>query len=401
MSFKTVSEYKDSVAALLSGIDLGNVDNLNGALERAARILIQKADVPEASITQNITLYNGVTEYLCDERIFGTSITDIRPQGVSRNITDYVYKVPQEQFDRTKGYLPNGTRTTFTYKNGTPIINIESTTTIERVVIDTMTDDTGWTASGNASSLVQDTAIYYQEPGSLRFNLTTGTGTLTKNLSSQLDMSSYQGFGTAFLALQIPTGATATNLTSIQVKIGSSSTAYSAVTETEGFLGAWVAGEWLLVAFDFSGATDTGIPDWSVIDYVQVNLSTAGSFTNFHLGGLWMSFPSQNQILAGSAAIYLPAGLSTTQTTITSDTDSIILNDAAYTIYEIEGALSVLQQTGGGASDSTSLGLQRKLDGNGSTDIGLYARYRGDNPSQELRTVGSYYDNSTGYNFLN
>ena len=84
MSLHTVNNLRDSVAGLLSGIDINNVENLNGALERASRTLIQNADIPEASGIQNITLYSGVYDYLCDSRIFGTAINDIRPQGISR-----------------------------------------------------------------------------------------------------------------------------------------------------------------------------------------------------------------------------------------------------------------------------------------------------------------------------
>ena len=80
----TVSQYKDSVAGILSGINLLKVADLNGAIERAARTLVQKADIPEASNIQNITLYSGVFNYPCDTRIFGTAITDIRPQGNTR-----------------------------------------------------------------------------------------------------------------------------------------------------------------------------------------------------------------------------------------------------------------------------------------------------------------------------
>ena len=79
MALHSVSALKNSVGGLLSGIDLGNVQDLNGCLERAVSTFLQLADVPEASGIQNITLYSGVYDYLCDTRIFGTTINDIRP----------------------------------------------------------------------------------------------------------------------------------------------------------------------------------------------------------------------------------------------------------------------------------------------------------------------------------
>lgn len=392
----TVSQYKDSVAGLLSGLDLSNVDDLNGALERAARVMVQKADVPEASGVQNITLYSGVYDYACDSRIFGTAITDIRPQGISRPLSDYVYKRPGEQFDRTKGYLANGTMTTFEYANGIPIIRIESTTPQQQVIIDQMNSTTGWVAAGSASALTQDTAVYYQAPASLRFTLTgLGTGTLTKTLASSINLSSYQTVGVSFLAIRIPDGATATDLVSVSLKLGSDSSNYSLVTESQGFLGSWVAGNWLLVSFDFATASPAGTPNWSSIQYVQVLLGTLQTMINFRVGGLWICQPSPAQILYQSAAIFIPSGSTTPQTSITANTDQIILNDPAYTLYQYEGALAVLENTGGAKGDAMTQQLQDKLEGNGSTTFGLYGKFRGDNPSQEIRTVGNYYDDDS------
>ena len=403
MALHTVSELKDSVSGLLSGIDLNNVDDLDGCLTRAVSTLVQKADVPEASGKQNITLYSGVFDYSCDDRIFGTAINDIRPQGITRSPVNFVSKLDQEQFDRTKGLVyPSGTRSAFEYVNGSPIIRIVAPFPKQQAIIDPMTAITGWTAAGSASALAQDTTVFYQSPASMRFTLTgSSTGTLTKTLTSSLDLSTYQNAGVAFLAIQIPIGATATNLTSIEVKLGSDSSNYTSVTSTAGFLGAWVAGEWLLVSYDYSAGTDTASPDWSAIAYVQVSLAHTATLTNFRVGGLWISYPTPAQILYQSAAIFLASGASDTTTTITANTDELILTDPAYNIYLQESALSVLQNTGASASDATSIKIKRILDGDRDTgDIGLYARYRGDNPSQEIRQTGTWYENEAGYNQL-
>lgn len=401
MALKTVSQLKDSVAGILSGLDLSNVDNLNGALERAARVQIQKADIPEASGIQNIVLYSGAIDYACDPRIFGTEIKDIRPQGVNRWPGDFVYKQPSEQFDRTKGFLPNGTMTTFEYANGVPIIRIVSKTPLPKIVIDTMSATSGWVAAGTASGLVQDSAVFYQQPSSLRFTVTgLGTGTLTKTLPNSINLSSYQGVGVVFLAIRIPDGTTATNLATMSLKLGSDSANYGLVTISQGFLGAWQSGNWLLVAFDQSLASNVGTPNWSAINYVQVLIGNLTTMVNFRVGGLWISQPSPNQIYYQSAAIFIPSGSQTAQTTITANTDTIILNDPAYSIYEYECAISILQQTGGGASSSSISELQGVLNGARSRtgqviSLGLYDLYRGKNPTESLSSVGNYYDEGT------
>lgn len=399
----SVFNLKNSVAGILSGLDISNVDNLDGALERAARVLVQKADIPEASGIQNITLYSNVFDYPIDPRIFGTTINDIRPQGVNRNPNNFVFKRPQEQFDRTKNYgAYSGTTSTFEYYNGTPIIRIVSPYPLQRQVIDQMNATTGWVLSGSASNLVADSAVYYQQPASLRFTLTgSSTGTLSNTLASPVSISSYQGVGVAFLAIDIPSNVTASQLTSISLKLGSDSSDYNEVTSTQGFLGAWTVGNWLLVAFDFSIATTVGTPNWNAIAYESVIITTATTMVNFRIGGLWICQPSPAQILYQSAAIFLPVGATQTLTTITTNTDTIILNDAAYSIYEYESALSILQQTGGGASDGTMSQIESILNGartrtGAIITEGLYDLYRGDNPSQALRLGGSYYDDDGG-----
>jgi len=391
----TVANLKDSVAGILSGIDINNVDNLYGAFERAARVTCQKADIPEASGLQNITLYKGVFDYACDPTVFGTAITDIRPQGISRPPNNFVFKRDADDFDRTKNFIANGTMATFAYANGVPIIRIASSNPQYQSVIDSMTQVGNWVAGGSASGLVQDRAVFYQSPASLRFTLTgASSGTLTETLTSATDLSSYQGVGVAFLAIDI-TG-TASDLTSIQLKLGSDSGNYTSLTKTQGFLGAWTSGNWLLVAFDFALGNDTGTPNWSSIAYVQLTFNHSGTLTNFRVGDLFISQPSPAQILFQSAAIFVPSASSTASESITADTDTIVLNNPAYSIYEYESALSVLQQTGAGSSDSSYIRIDKILNGTLNTDDhGLYGFFRGDNPSQELRSSGSYYD--SGY----
>jgi len=396
----TVFDLSNSVAGILSGLDLNNVDDLYGAYERAARTFIQKADVPEASQTENITLYDGVYDFPCPSYIFGTAVKDIRPQGLNRTLSDYTYKRPGEIFDRTKGFLSNGTMFSFDYYNGTPVMRIKSTIPQSQNVIDPMTAVNNWAVGGVASSLVQDTAVYYQSPASLRFQLGTGTGTLTETLANSVNLASYQGVGVAFLAIDAVTAAS--NLTSINLELGSSASNYSSVTATQGFLGNWVNNQWLLVPFDFSTAVNTGTPNWSAINYIKCSFVTSGNIVNFRTGDLFISQPSPAQILYQSAAIFIPVNATVPQTTITANTDSITLNDAAFTILQFESAYAILQQTGGGAADASMAQISATLNGSRTrTGVviaeGLYDLYRGDNPTEVLRSVGNYYEDNNTY----
>ena len=394
MALKTVADLKDSVSGLLSGLNLSSsVTGLNVALERAVRIIGNRIDVPEASGRQNYMLYDGVYDYAAPLSIFGGSVVDLRPQGVVRTPWDGDYKQPIALFDQTKAFLPNGYKITFEYNRGVGIMRVATPNVTPKVVLDPMNDTDDWTAGGSASGLAEDTTVYYQQPAALRFLLTgASTGTLTKTLSSSLDLEVYEDVGVAFLAIMIPAGTDPALLTGVSLKLGSSASAYDLVSETEGFLGAWIAGEYLLVALDFAGATSTGTPDWSALDYIQVSLTTSATITNMRVGYLFIALPQPHQLLFQSPAIFLAAASgSSPSASITLDTDSIFLNDAAFALYEQECAKTIAFQQSGGKITTQIQGFDAILDGNGVRP-GLYQIYAADNPSQELRTVGSYYD---------
>ena len=394
MTFKTVADLQNSVAGILSGTNLNNVTNLFVAFERAERITANRLDVPEASGRANYMLYGGVYQYLAPDEIFGGAVNAMVPQGIAQQPWDYSYKVPVDIFNRTKAYLPNGNMLTFEYDEGQGIIGVSTPNVIPKVVLDPMNATTDWTAAGTASGLAQDTSVFYQQPASLRFLQSTGVGTLTKTLTNSLSLATYEDVGVAFLAIMIPEGTDPATLTGIELKLGSSSGNYNNVSETEGFLGTWTAGNFLLVAFDFAGASQTGTPDWSAIDYVQISLTSTGNIVNMRVGGLFIALPAAHQLLFQTPAIFKDNGV--VSSSIVDTTTEIILNPAAYVIYEHECAKAVAMQMSGGKYTTQILGIDKILNGSGPRDIGLYAQYEADNPSQELRTVGSYYDADQG-----
>lgn len=382
----TIAKLKDSVSGILSGLNLNNVADLNGALERAARTLVQKADIIEATGKQVVNVYDHVFDTLAPTNIFGGVVYDMRPQATDRNESDYVYKEYIEQFDRTKLTLPNGVQLTFEYNKGVPIMRVASARATARALLDPMSDTTGWVASGSASGLVADSIDYYERPSALRMTLTgASTGIITKTIAAG-DMSQYQGVGVVFLALKIPSTASAASLlSSVAIRLGSSSSAYTTVSATTGYLGAWTLGEWLLIALDLSTGSDTGTPSYSNITYLQVRLTTTATISNIRVGGIWASLATPYTLIYGTSAIFLPTS-GVASLTISDDSDQLLLNPAAYTLYQWECAKEVAIQQGGKLSSGNVIMIDERLNQE------LYPRYLADNPSQELRTLGSWYE---------
>jgi len=384
MALHTVSQLKDAVVRRLPGIQLGSTMDVDGYLEDAARAMLLETDIPEASAREAITLYDGVYDYSVSQSIFGQSVIDLVPQGNFRTPSDTTRRINRQEFDRYKKRGGAGSRISFIYDNGAPIARIESARPQSLVVVDSMQESDDWTAAGSASGLAEDTADYYEYPHSLRFTLTgSSTGTLTKTISA-LSVSNYENLGVVFLAIKTPS---ASSLTSVTLRIGSDASNYDEVTATTGFLGAWQADKWLLVKFDMSTAASTGTPDWSALDYVQLRIAHTATMTNFRVGDLFMSLPSPHEFVYPTAAIW-KAGSANPSQTITANSDTILLSDPAFQLLAEQSAYEIASGKGKSGA-GLAKEIHAELYGSGR-DVGKYAKYRAENPSQRLKEVNTY-----------
>lgn len=385
---KTVADLNESLEAILTGVDLDLVPDLYGDYERAVATFIQKADVPETMIRQAIMLYSGVISYAPDSRMFGTAVIDIRPQAINA-WAGQVYKRPISDFKQLIRRLPYGYTVSFSFRDGEPVMGIIQGQTIPQLNIDPMTALSGWAVGGVASNLALDNTVYYQAPASLRFTAGSGVSTLTKTLTNPLDMTSYQRVGVNFLAAYFPD---ASLITSVELRIGSSAADYYSMTVTQGFLGAFYSNDFdQLLAFDLASATTVGSPVITAMDYVEVLTTSATGQNNVRYGGLWCSLPSPHQILFYSAAAFRSGATGPFAVNITDNEDEIIFRDAAYNIYVQEAAREVAKNQGANAGSATIAEIDLVLEGSPGK-LGLYNQFRGDNPSEELRQVGNWYD---------
>lgn len=385
-----VGNLKEGVSGLITGINLNNVTALDRALSRAAATFIQKGSPPEIMVTEPVILYDGVFDYPINGNIFGGSLLDFRPQGLTRNPWDYAYRQPVELFDRTKAFLPNGFAITFEYVNGTPIMRVASPYPKSRAILDSMNSISGWTAGGGATGLVADETFFYTENASLRFNLSSaGTpGYIEKTLGQQ-DMTAYQGVGVLFLAFET---SDPSNITSIGAHYGSDSSNYYAFSNTTPFVGPLVADGWTVFGLPWAGLIPTGTPDITKMDYLRCIVNyTDGPLSNCRFGGAWVSLPSPADVLYETPNVFNHEGV--LSNVITDDSDEILFGDAAYQIYELECAKMVALQMSGGKYTTQIQGFDQMLIGSGPTDMNaLYNRYRADNPSEVLRVIDNYYD---------
>lgn len=397
MPKRTVEDLQNNVSAILTGLDLSQVDDLNGCFERAAVTLIQQADVPEASGRTPFFLYAGVTDYPVGSYIFGAALVDLRPQGLNRQPWDTVQKTYIERFDRYKQWqTPSGYLVTFEYYEGQQVMRVNSSQAQQGLIVSGMSSTTGFTSGGNASGLALDTTVYWQQPGALRFNLAAAgsQGTLSYGpvtTQPNIDLTPYAGVGVAFVPVMLPQTGVVTGIT---LRIGSSPGNYYQVTSTAPFAAPFVANYYQQVPFNLANATTVGSPILTQAgNYFELIFTYNGTaLSNVRVGGLQISLPSAQEMLYYSPAIF-QATNAVPLPTITSASDTIILGQPAYNLYVREAARAVAIQQGGSFNSGIIAQLDEELYGvYGNTERpGLYAKFRGSNPSEELRVVGNWY----------
>lgn len=401
---RTIAQHDTRIAALITGIDLNDVSDKDGAYSQAARDFVQRAKPPEAVGRFPLSIYSGVFDYPVNTEdaaaLFDSKLVDLRPQGVSRGYQDFASGQIIQDFDRTKAYGTLGYRFAIEYVNGVPILRIAAKRPFQQLFIDQMNQVGNWKVGGTASTLAQDITDYYAIPGSLRFNLAAGAnpsqGYIEETLSFPVDLSAYQNASMVFLAVQLPSG---TDISSIAIRIGTNATNYFEVSGTQAFVyGNFIAGNWFLIGVPIAPATTVGTVNYKSIQYARVTCNYNGTAQfNVRMGGLWVALPNPVEVLYQTAGVFLSKTTGLLSQTIDSQEDTIILNDAAYNLFLYECAIQILLQSGGSLGTGLVGNYQAKLNGartrtGAIIELGLYDLYRADNPTQELNNLGNWYD---------
>lgn len=392
--FYQVSDLRQSIRGILTGLNTNNVVDWNGKLQRVATTILMKGDIPEMSDRYALDLYDGVFDYVSPPNLFGSLVQDVRPQGVSRNRFDIPYKKPLMDFDLMKQRLNNGVLLTFEQRGVQQVMRLAQTRATPRVDLGSVAVLGTWVAGGAAQSLALDQTVFYQSPAAIRLNLNSAPGGglgYAETTINSANLSAYQGVGVVFVAIRLPDANAASSVSSIGVHVGNNNANYWDVSATQGFLGAWTYGDFLIVALDLANASTTGSVTNTAITYLRVyfNYTSATPINNVYIGGVWVSLPTPYEIPFETTALFCPSGSTTRQKTTTTDSDVIILGDAGYQLYAYEVAREIAFGKGGSIASGLISGIDLVLEGNASK-IGLYTKFRQDNPAQTLRNVGSW-----------
>ena len=175
---------------------------------------------------------------------------------------------------------------TVEYRDGGPVLRVNQPNTSVKTTIHAANsfDENGtWAVdatNSDATAIGTDTVVYQNGGGSIKFDIDVSQSANNKVTISVADMtaidiSSYENTGIIRMWLYIPdvTDDTSKYVESVELRWGSSSSAYWSQTVAKPVSGAIFTDRWNLLEFNWKDATQTGTVDEENIDFHSVTLN--------------------------------------------------------------------------------------------------------------------------------
>lgn len=349
-----IQALKNDLQGVIHGTTLNEITNLDGVINRAARQLLLDLDPQETKRTLEFInpIFNTVFDYPLSPDVKGNKLIDIRPQ-VRRLPRDVWSQAYNQAFDVAKQNIFNlANMFTMNFNTGIKTIRIDAPFLNAPVIvnqIEAISNNGTWAAGGTASNLAVNNANYVQGVGSLQFNVVTGAGYLENSTMTPVNLSNYLNQSSLFTYVYIPTGA---NLTSVELRFGSSAGNYYVLTVTQSQNATAFVNGWNLCQFPWASASVVGSPDDTSISYARITLNmTGGTNTACKLNGLDSILGSILEYEYYSKYLFRDVATGAFQETVTDDSNLINLDTESYNLlFNKVAAYAVQQQQGLDAS---------------------------------------------------
>jgi hypothetical protein len=361
-----IQQLKNDLTGVLHQTQLNQITNLDGVIDRAGRRLLLDVDPQETKrILEFVNpIFNTVFDYPIAEDVKGNKLIDIRPQ-VRRLPRDTWGQAYNQAFDIAKQNIySNANMFTMNFNTGIKTIRIDAPFLNPPAIInqaDNLTDNGTWNVGGTGSDLTVDNVNFVQGAGSLKFNTTVGAGYVENSTMSAVDLSSVENQSSLFTYVYAPTG---TNLTSVELRFGSSSSDYYYKTVTVNQNNTAFINGWNLCQFVWKDMSFTGNPDASAINYVRVTVNTTGINTGFRVNGINSILGSVLEYEYYSKFLFRDSDTGAFQETVTDDSNLINLDTESYNLlFNIVAYYAVQQQQGSDSTYDASYFLKEYTDG--------------------------------------
>lgn len=372
-----ITAVKNSLTRKLRGASIDDIQGISdySLFGEAAKNMLLKIDPLETMRVYALNLYADVYQYAPPTDLKGRKVIDIRPQ-TGRDPSDNFDQTYAEEADRDK----EDKKFSVEYNDASKFIRINEESLSNSITFSETTDD-NWTAGTGVSNIAEDETIYAEESRSLRFDITSGTSYLEWDGDATVDLSEHQEKSSFFVWVYWPDVSL---ITSIAVRIGSSSSAYWTITGSVHFGSARTG--WNLYRFDWNGATQTGAVDETAMDYLRVSIVSTSDDTDIRIGLLKSKLPYPYEMLYYSKyAFRSTAG--TWLEVPTADADLVNLDVDTENIFLNECATLAASDT---SDEEQRAKFDATLNGDGN-ERGLYKKHEADYPSEAMRPKTRFY----------
>lgn len=334
----TISNAKSDLNGMLQGTTTDKITSINSLFNRAGRQLLLDIDPHETKRITQFNLFdsgsNDIYNYSSPSDLKGKKIIDIRPQ-INRSVRDNFSQQYDEEFDQYKARNTN--KLNIQFDEGTKILRIAKNLTAGTSInsLDDTENNGTWTAGDDAENLTQDKVNKKQGGASLNFDV-DGSGTtasLVNSTMAEIDFGTdgvdHVNKSTLFQWAFFPSASV---ITSVNLKWGSSASNTWDRTITAPFFGSFVDG-WNLLNFDWNGATVTGSPDESAVNYLKTLITYDGvADTDFRLDQVISRLPEiWEQVYYSNFLFRTTTGVWQEKTT--KDSDLINLDTESYNVW--------------------------------------------------------------------
>lgn len=270
----------------LNGMLHGKSERLQSrqeTLNQAVRHVLGEIDLRSTKRSSQLSpnLFDDQYEYTSPTDLKGNALIDIKRQ-VRRESFERFQLVDETEFDRYKGIIEYRVAGKESDLNRTLLI--DGVRGNKKAVINTcnsLTANGTWAATADASNLTLDEDNFIVGGAALNFDMAAGgaTGYVENTDMTAVDLSDYEDIGSVFVWVFIPdySDAEGDTVTNFILRIGSSTSNYDLITVTTTNEGLTFHDGWNLLRFDLNGATATGTPNYSLINFLRFTVTKSAS----------------------------------------------------------------------------------------------------------------------------
>ncbi len=384
----SITNLKNDLSGVLHGTTNNQIQNLDGVINRAARQLLLDLDPQETKRTVEFInpIFNSVFDYPIAADVKGNKLIDIFPQ-VQRMPVDIWSQAYNQAFDVAKqNVFMNANMFTMNFNTGIKTIRLDCPFLNPPVIInqiEAIAVNGTWATGGTASNLSVNNTNFAQGAGSLQMDITVGNGYIENSTMETINLSNVVNQSSLFVWVYVPTG---TNLTSVGLRFGSSSTDYYGLAVTSNQQGVSFVNGWNLCQFPWASMAVTGSPDPTAINYARITLAMTGTNTGVLINGLDSILGTILNYSYYSKYMFRDAVTGAFQETVTDDSNLVNLDTESYNLlFNLVAYFATQQQQG---LDATF------YDGSffrNAYDTGII-RYKSMYKSELQKPQSSYYD---------